>query len=342
MPARIQSLTFALGSAKQTSLTSISPTFNTWRKLNMDVPFLLAETENDSAEIGKGDEFAHQVFKTAKSATGRIEKYGSAEFTAWGWGYAMGDVGLSAGLYTVHAIDPATTLELPYFSVAALLKEGGVQTIDEAHLGCTVEDVETTFHYGPGRASVRTVVNYSNAGNSLVPSGLALAPPALITENYMQSSSMAITINGTNYASAKSILLGTMGWKNNLLLPLRYRPSVGGLDGDGFAVGGGTLIGARAPSLTITAFLLNTSTEYASLVSQTPGTGVITLTFDGTHFCTWSYPKVVVQRVEKTQEEGIVAVTVGLEPLYDATVVGGKPNGTLVFTSKNAITDIAQ
>lgn len=78
MPARVQGLAFGLGSAKQTNISTISPTFQRWRKLNMDVPYLLAGTETDKDEIGKGHEFISQVFKTAKSFTGRVEKYGSA------------------------------------------------------------------------------------------------------------------------------------------------------------------------------------------------------------------------------------------------------------------------
>jgi hypothetical protein len=341
MPARVQGLTFALGSAKQLAISSISPTFQTWRKLNLDIPFLLAETENDSAEIGKGHEFISQVFKTAKSTTGRIEKYGSAEFTAWAWAYAMGDVALASGLYTVHAIDPGTTLEVPYFTVVALIKEGGAQMIDEAHIGCSIEDVETTFHYGPGRASLRTVANYSNAGNSIVPSGIVGTVPAVLSENYMQSQSLTCTIGGVDIVSNKTALIGTMGWKNNLVLPLRYFPG-SSIDSDGFAVGGRTFIGARVPTLTLTMLMLNTSTEYAQLVAQSTAPATLHFQFDATHYCTWSYPVVSVQRVEKTQEEGLVAVTVTEAPHYDPTVVGGKPNGTLVFSSKNSITDIAQ
>jgi hypothetical protein len=341
MPARVQGLTFALGSAKQTSITSISPTFNTWRKLNMDIPFLLAETETDAAEIGKGNEFISQVYKTAKSTTGRIEKYGSAEFTAWAWAYAMGDVALASGLYTVHPLDPATSLELPYFSVVAYLQEGGSTAIDEAHIGCSIEDVETVFHYGPGRQSLRTTVNYSNAGNSIVPSGVSGSLPAVLSENYMQSQSMTATINGVDLVSTKTALMGTMGWRNNLVLPLRYTPG-SGIDGDGFAVGNRTFIGARVPSLTFTVFLLNSSVEYAALVSQTPTTATLKFQLDSTHYCQWAYSVVTFMRVTKVNEEGLVAVTVEVAPHYDPTVVSGKPNNVLVFTSKNALTDIAQ
>lgn len=335
MPTRDQQLTFALGSAKQVNISTISPTFNTWRKLNPDIPFLLAETENDAAEIGKGNEFITEVFKTAKSTTGRIEKYGSAEFTAWGWGYALGDVALASGLYTITPIDPNVTLELPYFTVAALLKEGGSQAIDEAHIGCSIEDVETVFHYGPGRASLRTTVNYSNAGNSILPSGIVGSVPAVLSENYMQSQSLTATINGVDIVSNKTALMGTMGWKNNLVLPLRYTPG-SGIDGDGFAIGNRTFIGARVPTLSFTVFLLNTSAEYAALVSQTPSTATLHFQFDATHYCTWTYSRITFMRVSRANESGFVTVTVEVAPQYDPT------NGVLVFTSKNDIADICQ
>jgi hypothetical protein len=277
-PTRIQGLAFGLGSAKQTNISTISPTFNRWRKLNMDVPYLLAHTETDKDEIGKGNEFITEVFKTNKEpANGRIDKFGSAEFTLWGWAYAMGLTGLSSGLYTIHALDPGTTIENPYFTVVAQLGAGGGSAIDEAEIGCTVESVETQFKYGPGRASIRTTVDYVGSGISTLPSGVVL--PATLSESYMLSSSMAISVNGVDYVSSKMALQGSMGWKTNAILPMRYFPG-SGTDSDGFQIGGRTFYGNRVPTLTFTAFLDENSLEYAKLVAQTSGTVVLTATYD--------------------------------------------------------------
>jgi hypothetical protein len=343
MPARVQGLVLGLGSAKQTSVTSISSTFNRWRKLNMDLPFLRPGTETDEDEIGKGTEFITQVFKTAKNTSGRIEKYGSAEFTCWAWAYGMGVCGLSTGLYTIHAIDPGITLEPPYFTLVAQLAEGGGSAFDEAHIGCVIQEVETAFHYGPGRASLRTTASYWGGGNSVLPSGVVV--PATLSEDYMLSSSATVSINGIDYVAgtpgAKTILSGTITWQNDILTALAYFPG-SGIDSDGFAIGARSFAGKRKIGFTFTALLQHDSTEYSKLVSQTSGSATISFTFDSTHYVQFFFPVVTFEMVERTQESGIVAVTITVAPHYDSTVVGGLANGVLVVTSKNAITDCCQ
>lgn len=241
---------------------------------------------------------------------------------------------LASSLYTIKPIDPGTTLELPYFSVVSQLAEGGGFAVDEAAVGVAVESVETTFKYGPNRASVRTVCDYLGTGRSVLPSGVTL--PAVLSEDYMLASSAAITINGVDYVSAKTALSGTMSWKNNLLGSLQYTPG-SGVDSDGFAVGQRLFIGNRVPSFIFTAFLQHDSTELAKLIAQTSGTAVVTFTFDATHFVTWTWEKVTFEMVERTNEEGIVAVTVTIAPQFDTGT-----STVLAVTSKNAITDIAQ
>jgi hypothetical protein len=341
MPARIQGYALGLGMNKQADISTIATTFNRWRKLDLDIPTLVYGTETDKDEIGKGHEFISQVFPTAYDVPGRINKYGSAEFVAWAWAYALGDVAYATSLYTIKPIDPATTLELPYWSMVAQLGEGGGSAIDEAYLGLAIEDVVTNFKYGPGRASILTDVTFVGSGRHTIPSAVTL--PATLSENYMLSSSAAVSINGIDYVAgspgAKTILNGSMGWKNNLILPMRYFPGSGLVDNA--AVGGRILIGNRVPTLTFTAFLQHDSLEYTKLIAQTTGTAVITFTFDATHFVTWTYHSVSFEMVTRTQEDGIVAVTVTCAPKYDPT--GGPPvNGVLTVTSKNALTAIAQ
>src|SRR6185436_11604570 len=103
-----------------------SATYNRWRKIDAGIPTLNYGTETDKDEIGKGNEFISQVFPTAWDVSdNRIEKFGSAEFTAWAWAYALGNVQLATGLYTIKPLDPAVTIELPYFTIVNQLPEGG-------------------------------------------------------------------------------------------------------------------------------------------------------------------------------------------------------------------------
>ncbi len=339
MPTRVQFLNLALGSAKQADILTKSATFIKVPKLNMDVPFLNYMTETDKDWIGKGDEFISPagVYKTNVDSTGRLQRYGSAEFVCWAWAYALGNVALASGLYTIKPILPTVGLELPYWTLAAQIPDVGGNAIDEAHIGCAIESVETNFSYGPDLKTVECNVDYVGSGIHLTPSAVTF--PTTLVEKYMRSSSMSIMVNGTDYVAgvpgAKTILKGSMGWKNNLILPLRYTPG-SGLDADGFAIGNRILIGNRVPTFNFTAFLTKDSTEYTKLASQLTGTAVVTLTFDATHFVTWTYESVSFERREVTQEEGFVAVSMTVAPKSDPT------NGVLVVTSKNGIADIAQ
>lgn len=333
MPARIQGLAIGLGSAKQSDVATISPTFNRWRKLDLDAPTLDYGTETDKDEVGKGHEFITQVFPTAWEVGGSLRKYGSAEFMLWAWGYALGDVSLGTGLYTINAKDPGVSLETPYFTLVQQLAEGGGMAIDEALIGCSITDVTTEFRYGPGRASVTTNASFVGSGRHTLPSAVSL--PDTLAENFTLSSGMAITINGVNYVTEDSILMGSMSWNNNPILPMRFRP--GGGIVSGAAVGTTTFFGNRAPGLSFTVFLKASSLELTKLIAQTSGTAVVTLTYDATHFVTWTYHNVSFERVTRTVEEGLVCVTVTVAPKYDSGL-----SGVLTVTGKCGISDIAQ
>ena len=205
-----------------------------------------------------------------------------------------------------------------------------------------MEEVTTTFKYGPGRASATTDASFIGSGRYLAPSGITL-PPTL-AEKYMLSSSAAVTINGIDYVAgtpgAKTFLQATMSWKNNLLGGLGFHPGSG--IQNGAAVRDRIFIGNRVVTLDCTAFLQADSTEFAKLVAQTAGPAALTLTFDSTHFVTWTFPQVSYESVTRGQEEGIVSVRFNTAVQFDPTVVGGKANGVLIVTSKNGLADIAQ
>ena len=347
---RVQGLVFGLGVHKQAAASTISSDFVRWRKLDMKVPFDLYHTENDAHEIGKGNEFATAVYNTSVEPSAMtIEKYGSAEFTTWAWAYALGVVGgtPASGIYAIVPIDPGTNLEPPYFSVVSILPSAGGDAVALAQIGCGIESVETTFHYGPGRASVSTRAEYMGLGynNGVTP---YTTVPALQAENYMYASSLAMVLHPAsgpdiNYVSNKSILHGTMGWKNNFNGAMRYLPG-SGFDAYGFQVGDRLLIGTRVPSLTFTVFLDANSTEYASLIAQTTYQVTITLTIDSNHSVQWVYTTANFNMVETTQEDGFIAVTCTMDPLYGstATATGGGLTNFITVNAKCSLNNIAQ
>lgn len=339
-PARVQGLVYALGSAKQADISTISSSFIRVPKLDMGVPFLDYGTETDKDWIGKGSEFvsAGGVYPTAYQFGGSVNRYGSAEFMLWSWLYALSNVTLSTGLYTAVPLDNAAGLEPLYFSIVGQLAGGGGTLFDEAYLGCAIDEVVTEFKYGPTLASIQQNCTYLGSGKHTIPSGVSV--PATLAEKYMHSSSMAITVNGIDYVAgspgARTMLMGSIGWKNNIIRDMMYYPGSGTVDGA--AVGGRMLIGNRVPTFSFTALLQSDSTEYAKLIAQTTGTAVVTFTFDATHFITFTFHSVSFEKVSRTQENGIVAVTVTVAPKTS----DGTAAGCLTVTGKCGVSDLCQ
>ena len=336
MSARIQGLVLGLGKAKQANIATASASFLRFKKIDTTLTSPHPVTENDAAEIGKGNEFISAVYPVSYDVANRIEKFASAEFATWAWCFALGNAVQSGTgpnyTYTAVPIDPGTTLELPYFSVIEQVPEGGGSAIDNLYIGCAIEDVTYQFAYGPGRASSKCTVNWAGSGLVTTPSGVVV--PALQTEKHMLAQSMALTINGVDYVSNKRILSGTLAWKNNLMLAAGFFPG-SGLQG-GYAVRGRLEIGARVPTFTFTTRLVSGSDEYAKLVAQTTGTAVLSVNYDANNSAQWTWQQISYQVVENTEADGIVAVTVTIAPQYSAST------GILSFVGKCGIAGIAQ
>lgn len=346
---RVQGLILGLSIQKQLAASSLSPApFARWRKLDMKVPFDLYHTENDAHEIGKATEFATAVYNTSvEPSPTTIEKYGSAEFTAWAWVYALSAFSASgntpgSGIYSIVPLDPnaALGLEPLYFSVISILPAGGAYAVDLAQIGCGIESVETTFKFGPGRESVSTRAEYVGLGYNTL-NYTTIPGSSVQNENYMYSSALTMTlvpISGPtlNYVSNKSILSGTMGWKNNFNMQMRYLPG-SGFDASGFQVGDRLLIGVRAPSLQFTVFLDPTQPEYAALIAQTTYAVTIKITDPGgTHYVQWNYTTANFNMVETVQESGFVAVTCTMIPLFGSTASATGANGLTNFLTVTA------
>ncbi len=258
----------------------------------------------------------------------------------------MGDVGLCLRArqrdrdrigapysYTILPINPATSLELPYFSICEQVPEGGGSAVDNLHIGCAIEDFTYQFSYGPGRASSKITANWVGSGLLTTPSGIVI--PALTAENNMLAAGMSLVVNGVDYVATGRILTGSVGWKNNLLLNAGFYPG-SGLQ-NGLQVRGRMEIGARVPSFQFTARLLAGSPEYNTLVNQTTGTATVSVQHDADNSVTFSYPQMAFQVVENADVDGIVAVTITGAPQYNNT-----QNTVMSISTKCGIAGIAQ
>ena len=167
MAARIQSKVLGLSIDAQPDIKTASTNFIRFRQLNMELAPSGLQTENDAAEIGKGDEFVSitGVFPVSWNPLGRIDKYSSSEFMTWAFAFGMGGVTEATGTYTIKPLDPCIDgIEGPLFTVVEQICESGGMALDNAFLGCAIEDVTYEFNYGPGRQSGRVTVNWVGSG----------------------------------------------------------------------------------------------------------------------------------------------------------------------------------
>jgi hypothetical protein len=282
----------------------------------MTTPEFMVETDKD--EVGKGNEFVTETFAVAQDAKNTIEKYGSAEFMAWAYSFGLGVSNVTGSgpyTYVITPLDPGVTLELPYFTVAEQLAEGGGNAVSNLFTGCSIEDVNLSFNYGPGRQSVKLTVGFNGSG--LVSSATGVTIPSVLNESYFLSQSMTMVINGTNYVSAKTLLSGAFTWKNNLMLNAGYFPG-SGLQNNA-AVRGRMEIGDRVPAFEFTIRLLHTSTEYAQMVALTTGTASFSFT-NGPYSCTFAFGQVSFTAVELGNADGLETIRVTVTPQYASSL----------------------
>ena len=347
MPARIQQKVLLLSQGKQSAIATLyagSPGFLQFTQLNSDLATPNFGIETDAPEIGKGNEFAQNIFPTVFDPSGSLDKYGSVEWTTWAWGFALGGVTVAGGsppyTYTIVPINPATTIELPYFTIAEQLAEGGGSAADYAYVGCAVEEVMSVIKYGAGRATHKCTASWIGSGNVTMPSGVSA--PGVLAEKNMLSGGASITINGTNYITAASsgrILTVTQGWKQNLIKALGFRPGSGtqALDsGSPAQVRDWIPFGTRVPTFEFDALLQHNSPEFSALVNLTTGTAVIGMTYDANDKVTWTWEQLAYKVIANKAEEGLVAVHVTAEPMYNSS------NGVLSITSKCVLPSICQ
>ena len=343
-PANIRETLIGFSFARQSGIATPNTAAGMWRlnKINTSFGGPKLNTENDKDELGKGDEFIHNVYKTSWDVQGALEKYLSSDWAAWVMAFGLGHVVKSGTtpnwVYTCTPLDPITEgLELPYFSFVEQMRPGAGVVLDRMAIGCAVSDWTLTVGSGPGRANSKLVANYAGSGKHLSPSAITL--PAATVEKLLPSASLLCTINGVDYVTNKNIVSLEATWKNNLRLDAGFFPGSGFQeDGDATsgAVRGRLEVGDREPGLTFTARFEHDSPELASLEALTEGTAVISLTYDTNNDLTLTFHRLTFSAVELGETDGIVTVQVTCAPMKHSA------NGLLTAVAKCGTDGIAQ
>lgn len=341
MPVNLRELLIGFGKSKQADIATANTVSGLWRmnKINTDFGGPKLNTENDAAELGKGNEFIQNVYRTYWDVQGKLEKYLSAEFAAWAMVFGLGKCtkgGTTHLTYTCTPLDPVTDgLELPYFSLLEQLRPT-VPVLDRLSSGLAVQGWTLSVGSGPGRANSKLSVDYVGSGKHDNSSGIEM--PAATTEHLLSSASLAFSCNSYDYVTAKKIVSLELAWKNNLRMDAGFYPGSGFLTTDptSGAVRGRLEVGDRELTLKFVARFDENSTELTALESGSEGTATITLTYDSNNSLAITVQRVQIQAVDLGDADGLVTVSADVSAMWHST------NGLITAVAKCDVDGIGE
>jgi hypothetical protein len=317
-PANIRETQIAFGFKPQADLTTPNTEPELWSmtKTNNTLATVTFNTEDDSQDIGKGDEFPTQQFPTSIDTAVPVEKFASSEFLAHEFCFLTGKATKTAAgtgfQYSAVPSDPvANCINLPAFTYLEQIRSQPDSIVDRALIGCVINDFTLTMQSGPGRANCTASANWVGTGRYASPSGLTV--PALTLEHFLNAASAQITINGIDYILSDSFVSLEFKYNNNVRLPGGFFPG-SGTDANGYAVRGRMQYNNREISLTFVALAQKGSPEFNNLVSQHEGplsvglTGPIIGAGPDTHGMLISAPRTVISAVSDGDADGLVTV----------------------------------
>jgi hypothetical protein len=327
-PANIRETKICFGFVAQTDLPTPNTAAEMWSmtKTNPALAVVTPVMEDDSQDIGKGDEFPTTTFPTNVDTAVAIEKYCSSEFLAWLFCFSTGKAtktGTAPALtYAAVPSDPVVNcIDLPPFTYAEQIRAEPDSVIDRALVGMVINDLTLTMESGPGRANCRVAVNCVGTGMVENPSGIIM--PALTPEHFLNASGATININGIDYVLAASFISCEFRWNNNVRLPSGLYPGSGVQNG--FAIRGRMEYGNRECTFTFVARAAKGSIEFNALMNQTEGPatiavkGAVIAPGPDTHGFQIDMPRTTFSAVVNGETDGIVNVTVTVRVLKPTT-----------------------
>lgn len=338
MPATLLSeLLVGFGKAKQTDLVTGSSSAGIWRLGNISRAFANPRQVNESnaAWLGKGHEFATQLFKShVEGGPHSMEKYTGSEFAAWLWSFGLGKVvktGVGPFSYTCTPLVPASDgIEQPSFSYCEQMRPGANVVVDRLLVGCVVRSFEVNIARGPGLANSVSRLQFTHSGKTTEPSGITM--PAETSENLLNAYSAAVTILGEDYITLKTFESLTMGWDN------AHRDGFypGSGQQDAYQIQGRIELGDRVPNFSFIARLHKDSPELAAVRALTSGVATVALTKDANNSMTVTWHDMAFQSADFQDAEGITTVAVVGIPKYHSV------NGVVTAVVVTPVDGIAQ
>ena len=330
-PANSRETKIGVGFVEQTDLNTPNTAAEIWSFTTTNpAPITVTpNTEDNSADIGKGDEFPTQVFPVSMDVAGRIEKIISSEAAAWAFAFGLGNVAKTASgtgqKYDCTPTDPVTDcIDLPPFTVVEQIRPGAAPPfLDRAYPGMVITGFTISLESGPGRNNARLSIDMAGTGRIVSPSAIVIPP--VTQEHFLNAASASIEINGIDYVAEKSFISAEITWQTNPRLDTGYYPG-SGVDDNGFALRGRMEYNTRAAGLTFVARAREGSPEFNALINLTEGDATVSLTGatigagPDKHGITVHFPRTQISAATNGDADGLVTINVTVKPLKHETL----------------------
>lgn len=256
--------------------TPVSTDAQFWRiaKTNASLASVVINTEDDAQDIGKGDEWANNVYLTNKDVGVPLEGYLTSQKMALAFAFGFGKTTKTtpaAGAYTYTCVpaDPVTDgSDSPLACIVEQIRPGGSSVIDRRLEDCALESFGFRMNSGVGRQNATINMNWVGSGRETNPSGITL--PASLVEAGLNAGAFTISVNGVNYLTGNRFVDCEFNYANNISAEDSFFPGSG--TDDGAQVRGRQERGDRVLTFRFRARFNSGSTELATFLAQTEGT----------------------------------------------------------------------
>jgi hypothetical protein len=322
--ANIRETKIAFGFVAQPDVQVKNTDAELWSLSKVNAALLVVDpqTEDNAADIGKGNEFPTEVYPTQINVAGPLEKYLSSQWAAWVFSFGLGkqtETVVGTGVqYACIPMEPETDcINLPAFTMVERIREEPESVVNRGMIGCVINDFTLNLESGPGRANARLAANIVGTGKVEQPSTSVI--PALTPENALNAAGSKITIQGVDYVLNKGFISLQVQWNNNVRLDTGLYPG-SGVDENGFAMRGRMEFGDRTCEVSFVARAMKGSVELYALMEQTEGPATIEVVgglFDAInkHSIKLEFPRTRMSAVVVGEQNGIVTVNCNLRVL---------------------------
>lgn len=282
---RIQELTSAVSFNRQAALQTALLAASFWklRQSNNQIGQPEHVFENDSDDLGKGDEWVTQNFPSHINAPRQwdylLTSENAAMLAVFGLGkFAQSGDATDGYKYTCTFSDPCEDgLDVPTVTMLQSINQCVGNTLfDYALIGMALEEWTIRLQQGVGRQNATMQSSWQGCGKYSEPSGVDVSAQEMAVEHRLGAGSATVlTLMGRNYLTLKQFVDFQFGVQKALRLDDGFYPGSG--QQNGFDIRGRMQHGKRSATLQATVHMAAGSPELDDLLAFTEGTAQLTM-----------------------------------------------------------------